>query len=296
MTEAGLTKESRPVQEAPPVQEAGRPRRPLGAGLARPTVLILTGLWVAGPLLPLAVQAFTDQWFYPDLWPARWSLAGWEQALGPQSRLAEAVTTSVGIGAAVAALATALGAAAGRALAWHRLPGRRLIELVLLAPVLVPPFAVAMGAQIVYLRAGLADSLTGVVLAQLPAATAYATLLMSGVWAGVDPALERQARTLGAGTWRAFREVSLPQLRGGLVVAAMFAFLISWSDYLLTLLIGGGVVTTVPLLLFATAAGSGNQAATAAIALVAVAPPLLLTALAARQLAGRDTALLGVGR
>ncbi|MDG4828243.1 ABC transporter permease subunit [Solwaraspora sp. WMMD1047] len=270
--------------------------RPLGAALARPTVLVLAALWVAGPLLPLAVQAFTDRWFYPDLWPARWSLTGWRQALGPQSRLAEAVATSVGIGAAVAALATALGAAAGRALAWYRLPGRRLIELILLVPVLVPPFAVAMGAQVVYLRAGLADSVTGVVLAQLPAATAYATLLMSGVWAGVDPALERQARTLGAGPWRAFREISLPQLRGGLTVAAMFAFLISWSDYLLTLLIGGGVVSTVPLLLFATAAGSGNQAATAAIALVAIAPPLLLTALAARQLAGRDTALLGVGR
>ena len=85
-------------------------RRPLGAALARPTVLVLAALWVAGPLLPLAVQAFTDQWFYPDLWPARWSLAGWRQALGPQSRLTEAVATSVGIGAAVAALATALGA------------------------------------------------------------------------------------------------------------------------------------------------------------------------------------------
>nr|WP_240956320.1 ABC transporter permease subunit [Micromonospora sp. HNM0581] len=268
----------------------------MGTVLTRPAVVLLAGLWVAGPLLPLAVQAFTDQWFYPDLLPARWSLSGWRQALGPQSGLAEAVATSIGIGVAVAACATVLGTAAGRALAWHRLPGRRLMELVLLTPVLVPPFAVAMGAQIVYLRAGLADSVTGVVLAQLPAAAAYTTLLMSGVWAGVDPALERQGRTLGAGPWRAFREISLPRLHGGLVVAAMFAFLVSWSDYLMTLLIGGGVVTTVPLLLFATAAGSGNQAATAAIALVAVVPPLLLTALAARQLAGGDTALLGVGR
>lgn len=271
-------------------------RRLLGVALTRPVVLALAGLWVAGPLLPLVVQAFTDQWFYPDLWPARWSLVGWRQALGPQSHLAEAVATSVGISATVAALATVLGAAAGRALAWHRLPGRQLIELILLAPVLVPPFAVAMGAQIVYLRAGLADSLSGVVLAQVPAATAYATLIMSGVWAGVDPALEQQASTLGATPWRAFREISLPALRGGLPVAAMFAFLVSWSDYPMTLIIGGGVVTTLPLLLFATAAGSGNQAATAAIALVTIGPPLLLTAIAARQFTSRGITLLGVGR
>ncbi|MEI2691740.1 MAG: ABC transporter permease subunit [Anaerolineae bacterium] len=67
---------------------------------------------------------------------------------------------------------------------------------------------------------------------------------------------------LGAGPWRIFWHVTLPAIFPGVVVAALFAFLISWSQYLLTLLIGGGSVITLPVLLLAFA-NSGDYAITA---------------------------------
>ena len=71
--------------------------------------------------------------------------------------------------------------------------------------------------------------------------------------------------------------------RSSLVVATLFAFLISWSQYLLTLLIGSGRIITLPILLFSAASG-GNPVTIAAISLIFLAPPVLVIAATARQL------------
>ncbi len=73
-----------------------------------------------------------------------------------------------------------------------------------------------------------------------------------------------------------------PVLRPAVVVAGLFAFLISWSEYVLTLLVGGGQVTTLPLLLFA-AVGSTDTTAAAALALLVIAPPLAVVLAASRS-------------
>ena len=75
----------------------------------------------------------------------------------------------------------------------------------------------------------------------------------------------------------------------------MLTFLISWSEYVLTLLIGGGQVKTLPLLLFA-AIGSSDTTAAAALAVLVIAPPLLLVLAATRLLTGRSGGAVGFGR
>jgi putative spermidine/putrescine transport system permease protein len=63
----------------------------------------------------------------------------------------------------------------------------------------------------------------------------------------------------------------LPFIWTGVAVAALFSFLLSWSQYLSTLIIGGGTITTLPILLFALM-GSGDRPVAAAVSLVFVAP------------------------
>lgn len=96
---------------------------------------------------------------------------------------------------------------------------------------------------------------------------------------------EQQAWSLGASRLQTLWRVMLPLASPGIVVAALFAFLVSWSQYVLTLLIGGGRVITPPLLLFATVSG-GRPASMASLALIFAVPPLFAIALAARALAG----------
>ena len=79
----------------------------------------------------------------------------------------------------------------------------------------------------------------------------------------------------------------------GLLVGGMFAFIISWGQYVLTLLIGSGRVVTLPVLLFSFA-GSGNNAVTAALSLLFVAPSILILLFTSRYLTGESTVMQGV--
>lgn len=259
-------------------------RRAVGAGL------LLVGL--LAPLVPLALWAVAGDFRYPALLP-QLSGRGLMLLLDPEVR--EALGTSFAIAAAVAVLATVVGSGAGRALGLYRFRGRRVVQLLLLAPVIVPTIAVTLGIQVFFIRYGLADTVAGVVLVQLIPTVPYVSLVMGATFTGLDIDIEDAGRMLGAGPWRRLRHVTLPAVAPGVAVSAMFAFLISWSEYILTLLIGGGTVRTLPLLLF-SAIGSSDLTAAAALALVIAVPPLVLVGFTARFLTGDTPAAVALGR
>ncbi len=124
----------------------------------------------------------------------------------------------------------------------------------------------------------------------------YTAIILTSVFAKRTGELEEAARTLGASAWRAFLYVTLPQVAPGVAVAALFGFLISWSQYVLTLLIGGGNVVTLPMLLFSAASGN-DPVITSGLALVFVLPAIAALLLALRYLnSGDERELLGVGK
>jgi putative spermidine/putrescine transport system permease protein len=237
---------------------------------------------VLAPLVPLLLWAAAGEFRYPALLP---ELSGRGIARVLDADVLAALGTSLAVATTVAVLAALLGLAAGRALGSHAFPGRRLVQLLLLAPAIVPTLAVTLGIQVFFVRFRLADTLAGVVLVHLVPTVPYVSLVMAGVFARFDDRLAEQARVLGAGPVQRLRHVVLPAVAPGLAVAALFAFLISWSEYVLTLLVGGGTVRTLPLLLFA-AIGSADLPAAAALGLVLAVPPLVLVALGARVLTG----------
>jgi putative spermidine/putrescine transport system permease protein len=79
----------------------------------------------------------------------------------------------------------------------------------------------------------------------------------------------------------------LPLTYPGIIVAALFTFLLSWSQYISTLIIGGGDVTTLPILLFALM-GSGDRPVAAAVSLLFILPAFLVLLPSARYLGGRS--------
>jgi putative spermidine/putrescine transport system permease protein len=247
------------------------------------------------PLVPLVVRAFASQWRYPALAPQQLSLRGIRLLTDSRSQIPQALLTSTLIAAAVTVLAVVIGYPAGRAVGLYRFRGRRAVQFLLLAPVIVPGLASAIGLQVFFIHYGLADSATGVVLVQLVPTVPYAATVLAAAFANLDTDYERQARALGANPLRVLLFVTLPLMRPALLLAGLFAFLISWSEYVLTLLIGGGQVTTLPLLLFAAISSSDTTAA-AALALLVIAPPLLLVVASARLLSARSGAVIGLGR
>lgn len=253
----------------------------------RVAVLAALGAAALVPLAVLVLQSMATPWFYPALLPAEVSPAGWLDALtGP---MGESLSRSVVIGLAAAAVATPIAATVGRALA--RLHGWRLHAGAALAflPVAAPPIALATGLQVLMLRAGVGGTMAGVVLAHAVPASGYLTLYFLGVFRTYDDRVDEAARTLGASRLQSVLRVHVPLLRRPLTEAAVLAFLVSWSQYALTLVIGGGAVRTLPLTVYALVrAGQDQHAAIGSLLLIV--PPTL--ALAALGLAARRTTVV----
>ena len=246
------------------------------------------------PLVPIVIWAFGFRWFYPDLLPAQFSLRAWEYVFSPASRAGEAALTGGAIAAAATVLSLLVGIPAGRALGMHNFPGKRLVQFLILAPVIVPGMAVVMGIHVAFIWLGLSATALGVTLAHLIGTIPYVVMVMSSVFANYRPEFEEQARTLGADPVRTFIYVTFPAIRPGVLVAGMFAFIISWGQYIVTLLVSGGRIITVPLLLVNFAAGNNNSV-TAALCLVFVAPSILILILTSKYLTGESAALGGFG-
>jgi putative spermidine/putrescine transport system permease protein len=252
------------------------------------------GTFIVLPLVPVAIWSISATWFFPHVIPTRIDTRAWEYLFAPNSKVLPAFWTSLLIASVVTVIASLIGLSAGRAMGLHSFRGKRLVYFLVLAPEIVPPLTVAMGNQVAFIKFGLADTILGVILVQLVPTIPYVTLVMSAVYANYDLNNEAQARVLGASPMRAFIHVTLPAVFPGLVVAALFAFLIAWSEYIMTLLIGGGVVQTLPLVLFSFAGTDLGIAS--AMCVLCVVPAVLILIASSRYLSGDRATLGGFGR
>lgn len=260
--------------------------------------LVAIVVLVGGVLLPLAPQmiwSFGGNWFFPQLWPQQWSLKAWRYLLSPASQVGEALLNSTLLALAVVLLAVLIGLPAARVLGLHQFRGKQWVNWLITAPLFVPTLVVIMGIHMLFIRYSLADTFLGVVLVHLIPALPYFVLVMSSVFANYSTEFEETARTLGAGPLRTFWHITLPAIFPGLTVAMLFTFLVSWSQYITTVLIGGGRVVTLPMVLFPLISAA-NHANAAAVSLVFILPAILVLLLTSRSLSAGSDAMGGLGR
>jgi len=248
---------------------------------------------ITSVLLPFAVLilwSFSARWFYPRLWPEQWGLRAWHYVFGTAgTQIIAGLIQSMLVALATAAISVVIGVPAGRALGLYDFKAKDTISVLLMLPVIVPPLCVAMGLHLWFIKLGLAETFSGVVLVHLTFCLPYSVFVMWGVFSNYNPDYENQARSLGANPWKIITKVMLPLTLPGILVAGLFSFLLSWSQYLSTLIIGGGRVTTLPILLFALM-GSGDRPVAAAVSMVFVAPAFVALLFSARFLGGKSIA------
>jgi len=263
--------------------------------IVRWAVIVGVLFWLVLPMIPLLIWSFAGRWQFPDLLPETWSLRAWSIALGPVTGVQNAIFDSVIIAATVTLISVLIAIPAGRGMGMYKFRGKRIVEFLLLAPVIIPALAVILGIHVLFIRYGLADTYIGVILVHLSPIMPYVVLVMAGIFANYNSDFEEQARSLGASPLKTFWYVTLPAIFPGLMVAALFAFLISWSQYITTLLIGGGSIKTLPLVLFALA-GTNDMALTAAVSVIFVFPAIIILLISSRFLTRDHSAVGGLGR
>jgi putative spermidine/putrescine transport system permease protein len=255
---------------------AGGGDRRRGGGSVGGRVWLLAGaVVILLPLLLLVVWVFVGRWPWPELIPQTFSLRAPEELFDPQSKALSVLGSSVGLSVLVALVALAVSLPAARVLALARFRGKGLVQFAVLLPVIVPATAFAMGVHSLFIPLRLNDTLTGVIIVHTIVCLPYTVSILTQVAQATGDRLEAQARTLGASPLQALLHITIPTAMPGIISSACMAFIVSFSQYFVTLLIGGGRVMTYALFLFPYV-HSGDRSMAAGYGLVFVLASLLV--------------------
>ena len=200
-------------------------------------------------LLPLVVVVATSfsasgQLTFP---PERYSLV-WYREFFDSPMWIEAFDNSIIVGAGTTVLATILGvtAAFGQEIDDGRL-GTVLLPLVLL-PLLIPPVILGITLLVYFNEVGLEATYASIVLAHALWATPLVYFVMRSVFSRFDWQQLDAARDLGAGPVRSFAYVVLPNVKHGIFVGALLAFIVSLQEFVMALFLSTHSTRTIPVL------------------------------------------------
>jgi putative spermidine/putrescine transport system permease protein len=209
---------------------------------------ILVAVFLIAPILIIIPMSFSTavSFQFP---PPGYSFGYYRAFFGSHDWLAPMFNSFV-IAAASTVLTMLLVVPAAFGYVRHRFRGRSLFNLLIMAPLIVPHVVAAL-AYYGYLSAlRLNGTIPGVVLAHGMLAVPIAFLVVSATLKGFDRNLERAAMSAGAGPLRTFFWVTLPVLRPGMMVAALFAFLFSFNEAVVSIFIAGRDAATLPKKMF----------------------------------------------
>lgn len=214
-----------------------------------PTVAaVLACLFLIVPLIIVMIMSFSaaTSFRFP---PPDYSLH-YYRVYFSSFKWTSATFVSVYIALATAVLTLALVLPAGFGYMNYRFRGRALINLVIMLPLMVPNVVAALGYYGYFGPLGLVGTPFGMVLAHTALAIPVTFLVVCAGIKGFDRNLIRASMSSGAGPIRTFFYVSAPVLRPTILVAALFAFLASFNEAVVSIFIGGRDASTLPKTMF----------------------------------------------
>jgi molybdate transport system permease protein len=133
-----------------------------------------------------------------------------------------------------ALLSLIVGLPVGYALSRFRFRGRIIVDTLVDLPIVLPPLVIGVS-LLVFFQTAIGRAIEnagfrfvytpqGIVLAQFTVVSAYAVRTIKIAFDGIDPRLERVARTLGWSRLQAFFRVTLPMARNGILAAGVMAW------------------------------------------------------------------------
>jgi spermidine/putrescine transport system permease protein len=207
----------------------------------------------------------------------------WWQRTVDSFEIGQLVRTSLKMALAVTLIAVVIAFLGALAYARYDWRGRKFYQKLVLLPIFFPQPVLGLALLLWFNALGVTLSWQTAVFAHLVWIVPVVTLVMAIQMYGFDPALEEAAADLGASRLQVFREVTLPILWPGIWSGALFAFLLSWGNFPLSLYTTGPD-TSVPEWLYAkmVAGYTPMVPALGSMATIAAAVVLLVAGLALR--------------
>lgn len=211
-----------------------------------------------GLIAAVGVNSFATRWlgtWFPAGYTTRWYFSAWEEF-----QLWDVLLVTMEVVIAVVLLSLLLGVPAAYALARREFAGKKLLTLLFVLPLLVPPITYGIPLATVLYQVHLAGTMTGVILANLVPTVPFVILVMTPFIEQIDPKLESAARVFGAGTFKVFVYVLVPLLAPGMLAAGLLVLVRTVAMFELTFLTAGPSSQTLVVALYYSVFAAGVRA------------------------------------
>ena len=235
---------------ATPARARGRSGYLLGAVCVGVCAVMLAPLVfsVLASVKPTAEAAASP----PTYLPHGLSLDSYERLWTYQQGLPTYLFNSLGTALLTIAFTLALTVPAGYALARFEIPGKEVIFVVLLLALIVPYQALLTPMFLLFARVGLTNTLVGLAILHTAIQLPFSLYVLRNSLSAVPRELEEAAIVDGASSWQVLLRVLVPATVPAIVTVALFAFIMSWNEFLGALvLMSRGSSFTLPLILAA---------------------------------------------
>lgn len=211
----------------------------------------VTGMTVLFILLPLAVTmalSVSETRFVS--FPPKGFTLDWYGAVlrDPEFRTSLAYSLCLAGGATLGALL--LGIPAAFSLVRFPVPAGSAIRSVLLSPLIFPVLITGLALLQIFSSLGWGNVPVNLLIAHILVTSPYVVRTVTASLMLSDVTLEEAARTLGADRWRTFRRVTLPQIAPGVAAGSLFAFMVSFDNFPVSMWLADARNEPVPMLIY----------------------------------------------
>lgn len=215
-------------------------------------------IFLIGIIVSVVVDSFGRQWFgqwLPPEFTTHWYTTAWARF-----NLTRVIGVTVGVALAVVAISIAIGVPAAYVLARRSFPGKQVIMLLFLLPIIIPPITYGIPLATVMYANGLGRTVLAVILVNLVPSVPFVIMTMTPFIEQINPSIESAARMCGARTKDVFTRILAPMLVPGILAAGILVLVRTVGMFELTFLVSGPGSDTLVVAIYRamTSAGGGE--------------------------------------
>ena len=207
--------------------------------------MLATVVFLVAPMLVVIPMSFTGAKILS--WPPEGFSLQWYAKMIDDPQWSRGFVNSMQVATLTALLATVLGTLAALGIVRGRFPGKGLANALILSPLIVPVIIIAIGFFAFYSITRLTGSLPGLVLTHTALAVPFVIINVGTVLRTMDRNLELAAASLGADPSRTFWRVTFPIILPGVFAGALFAFITSWDEVVVSIFMTSTRFRTLPV-------------------------------------------------
>lgn len=205
-------------------------------------------IFILAPLVVTIAISFNDTAFV--VFPPRGFTLKWYVEIVRDPEFLGSLAFSTELALAATAGALLLGVPAAFGVVRGEFPGREAVAALLLSPLIFPVLITGVALLQLFSMLRSDNTALNLLIAHVLVTMPYVVRTVSASLMLADRTLEEAAQTLGAPRWRVFRRITVPQIAPGLAAGALFAFMVSFDNFPISMWLADAQHNPVPLLIF----------------------------------------------